>query len=179
MTPEQFQRVYPYLTGWIATTLRNHTQWAQSVSSAGFKRLPLYYSPALLARAKFVPVAKVPVPPLTAMGLPQFADFEHMNAGGITYLDTYFVQQNQVASERLHFHELIHVVQWTILGPERFLAAYADGLEKFGYRDSPLETMAYDAEEAFVLGGEPFDAEARVRRLLLQGEMARHRTTDA
>ena len=168
MTPEQFQAVYPYLTGWIATTLRNHTQWARTVSSAGFKRLPLYYSPELLARARFVPVATVPIPPLAAMGLPQFAEFEHMAAGGITYLDTYFVRQDQIQSERLHFHELIHVVQWLTLGPERFLAAYAGGLEKFGYRDSPLEVMAYDAEEVFVRGGTPFDAEALVRAKLNQ-----------
>lgn len=168
MTPEQFQAVFPYLTGWIATTLRNHTQWARTVSSAGFKRLPLYYGPELLARAKFVPVATVPIPPLTAMGLPQFAEFEHMAAGGITYLDTYFVRQDQIKSERLHFHELIHVVQWLTLGPERFLAAYAGGLEKFGYRDSPLEVMANDAEELFVHGETPFDAEALVRAKLSQ-----------
>lgn len=167
MTPEQFQKIYPYLTGWIDTTLRNHTQWARSVSSAGFQRLPLYYSPELLARAKFVPVAKVPVPPLTAMGLPQFADFEHMDASGITYLDTYFVRQDHAQMERLHFHELIHVVQWLTLGPERFLLAYADGLERFGYRLSPLEAMAYDAEEAFTRGGAPFDAEKLVRQQLV------------
>ena len=54
-----------------------------------------------------------------------------------------------VADEGLYFHELMHVVQWRMLGPERFLAAYADGLEKFGYRNSPLEAMAYDAQAAF------------------------------
>jgi len=166
MTPEQFQKIYPHLTGWIATTLRSHAPSARNVASAGFKRLPLYYSPELLARAKFVPVAKVPVPALTAMGLPQFADFEHMDAGGITYLDTYFVRQDHVQFERLHFHELIHVVQWLTLGPERFLLAYADGLERFGYRPSPLETMAYNAEELFARGGPAFDAEKLVRQQL-------------
>lgn len=58
MTPERFQKIYPYLSGWIATTLRNHTQWSRTVASACFKRLPLYYSPELLARAKFVPVPR-------------------------------------------------------------------------------------------------------------------------
>lgn len=97
------------------------------------------------------------------MGLPEFADFEHMEASGITYLDTYFVQLAQVSSERLHFHELIHVVQWVTLGPERFLAAYADGLEKFGYRNSPLEVMACNAETTFASTHTPFDAEKLVR----------------
>ena len=35
------------------------------------------------------------------------------------------------------------------LGPENFLRAYADSWERFGYRQSPLEEMAYDAEAAF------------------------------
>ena len=166
LTPEEFQRVAPLLTGWIESTLRDHASTARSVASAGFKRLPLYFSIELLARAKFVPVAKAPTPPLTAMGLAQFRDFEEMDPAGITYLDTYFVRQEHVASERLHFHELIHVVQWLTLGPERFLFLYADGLERFGYRDSPLEVMAYDAEDRFANNSPPFDAEAFVRSQL-------------
>lgn len=166
MTPEQFQAVYPHLIGWIAKTLRSHTQWTHTVASAGFKRLPLYFSRKLLAQAKFVPVPKVPVPPLTAMGVPQFADFERMDPDGITYLDTFFVRQDHASSERLHFHELIHVVQWLTLGPERFLAAYADGLERFGYRNSPLEVIAYNAETTFALTAVPFDAEKLVKKQL-------------
>ena len=72
-----------------------------------------------------------------------------MDARGITYLNTYFVRANQAGDESLHFHELVHVIQWRILGPEKFLAAYADGLERFGYRGSPLEVMAYDLQARF------------------------------
>ena len=166
MTPAEFQKIYPLLAGWIERTLRSHALEMRPVASTGFKRLPLYYSSALLARAKYVPVDRCPTPPLVSMGLEQFRDFEEMNPGGITYLDTYFVHQTHVTSERLHFHELIHVVQWLTLGPEKFLLAYADGLERYGYRDSPLEVMAYDAEEKFALGGQPFDTEKFVREQL-------------
>jgi hypothetical protein len=55
------------------------------------------------------------------MGLERFSDFERMDAEGITYLDTYFVLAERAADESLHFHELVHVVQWRILGPEKFL----------------------------------------------------------
>lgn len=89
-----------------------------------------------------------------------------MDAAGITYLDTYFVKTGAAGIESLHFHELIHVVQWRLLGPERFLAAYADGLEKYGYRDSPLETMAYDAEDRFKNNPALFDAEHLVTQAL-------------
>src|SRR5262249_1889154 len=75
--------------------------------------------------------------------------FEHGNFSGITYLNTFFIRQDDVSNEAIHFHELIHVIKWRILGPEQFLSLYSDGLERFGYRDSPLEKMAYDAEAAF------------------------------
>ena len=83
------------------------------------------------------------------MGLQRFREFEHGDYDGITYLDTIFVKGSQANDEELYFHELIHVLQWGLLGPERFLALYADGLESFGYRDSPLEKMAYLAEKEF------------------------------
>jgi hypothetical protein len=54
------------------------------------------------------------------------------------------------------------VIQWRVLGAERFLRSYADGLEGFGYRDSPLEVMAYDAEARFVTSTAGFDAEELV-----------------
>jgi len=66
----------------------------------------------------------------------------------------------------LHFHELVHVVQWRLLCAERFLALYADGLEKHGYRDSPLEVMAYDHEARFNSKESPYSVEAEVRQQL-------------
>lgn len=81
-------------------------------------------------------------------------------------MDTYFVLWQEAERESLHFHELVHVVQWQVLGPERFLARYADGLERHGYRTSPLEVMAYEQEAQFIAGAAPFSVEAAVRRQL-------------
>jgi hypothetical protein len=119
-----------------------------------------------LASSKVVAVQKIPVPPLSAMGLVRFADFERMEMAGITYLDTFFIRADQTWDESLHFHELAHVVQWRILGPERFLWLYADGLERFGYRNNPLEMIAYDLQDRFDNGSKPFHVEAEVRRRL-------------
>jgi hypothetical protein len=142
MTPQQFQTIYPLVLSWIRQTLAMHAKAAQQISSRGFARLPRYFSVELLTSTKFVIVDKVPIPPLSKMGLGQFAPFESGNFDGITYLDTFFLKNGRATDERLYFHELIHVVQWSLLGPERFLAAYADGLEKYGYRNTPLEIMA-------------------------------------
>ena len=167
MTPEDFQKVFPLVRDWIAETLAASAAKAKPVAAFNFPRLPGYYSADLLARAKVVFVDKCPVPPLSGIGLNQFADFENMNASGITYLDTYFVLWHEAERESLHFHELVHLIQWQILGAEHFLAMYADGLEKHGYRDSPLEVMAYDHEARFNSNERPYSVEEAVRDQLL------------
>jgi hypothetical protein len=166
MTDEQFKAVYPKVSEWIRHTLFSHAAKARTVASVGFKRLPLYFSPELLSTTKFVVVDQVPMPPLSAMGLKQFADFERGDWDGVTYLDTFFVRPSRASDERLYFHELIHILQWHLLGPERFLAVYADGLETLGYHKSPLEVMAYDAENTFVTVTQPFDARKFVEEQL-------------
>jgi hypothetical protein len=162
MTPMEFQVVYPKMMGWIRQILANHATQAKSVASQGFKRLPLYFSEAFLRTAKFVAVERVPVPPLSALGLNQFGAFEQGDYAGITFLDTYFLRYETAADESLHFHEMIHVLQWDLLGPERFLAAYGAGLEKHGYRTSPLEAMAYEAQRVFDQNVQPFNARQMV-----------------
>jgi hypothetical protein len=162
MTPQEFQAIFPLIHSWIRETLASYSNAAKPVSSQRFSRLPHYFSAELLASAKFVTVDKVPVPPLSKMGLTRFAQFESGDFDGITYLDTFFLKKGCATDERLYFHELIHVVQWSLLGPERFLAIYAeyaDGLEKYGYRDSPFEKMAYNAEATFVQSANIFGAE--------------------
>ncbi len=166
MTEQEFRTVYPFITRWIQHTLSQHAASAKPVASCGFSRLPHYYNGNILAGAKVVVVPRVPVPPLTAMGLTRFGDFERMDMAGITYFHTYFVRSDEARRESLHFHELVHVVQWGVLGAERFLASYADGLERFGYRHSPLEEMAYDLQTRFDDDPRPFDVAAVCNSLL-------------
>ena len=159
MTPQEFDKFYPVVTAWLRSTLTVHSGTARSVASSGFPRLPLYFSVETLALANVVPVDRLPIPPLSSWGLTRFADFERSDPDAITYLNTFFLKRHQSKNEAIHFHELIHVIQWRVLGPENFLRSYADGLERFGYRDSPLEVMAYDAEKRFVTSSAGFDAE--------------------
>jgi len=156
----------PQITSWIDATLAAHAAQARSVASFGFKRLPEYYSPQFLAQAKAVVVERVPVPPLTAVGLPELAAFEQGNYAGITYKDTYFLKAVEASRESLHFHELVHVVQWAHLGVEKFLTAYAAGLATQGYWNSPLEVMAYDLQDHFDRNGQPADVVVVVRNKL-------------
>jgi hypothetical protein len=166
MKPHEFETAFPKVMGWIQQTLVAHEALARPVAAKNFKRLPLYFSRTQIEVAKFVVVDRVPVPPLSSIGLSRFNEFERGDYDGITYLDTYFLKKAGADDEGLHFHEMIHVVQWRLLGAEFFLAMYAGGLETFGYRNSPLEKMAYDAQEAFARSGAVFDAERLVAKRL-------------
>jgi hypothetical protein len=125
MSPGEFANFYPPLFEWIRTTLTSSAHLAQSVASREFPRLPLYFTEQTLASTKVVVVDSLPMPPLSSMGLARFADFERGNFDGITYLDTVFTRSAQANNENIHFHELVHVIQRRLLGPERFLFSYA------------------------------------------------------
>ncbi len=170
MTPQEFDEKYPIIMGWIQQTLITYAPKARSVASLDFQRLSQYFSPETLMDAKVIYVEAVPVPPLSQLGLNQFADFENMNAAGITFLETFFARQEEQRNESLHFHELVHIIQWKLLGAKTFIAAYADGLERYGYRDSPLEVMAYNAQAVFENSSQPFDVEKLVKTEL-DGEL--------
>jgi hypothetical protein len=163
MSPEEFAKFYPPLLDWIQTTLNASAHVAQTIASRAFSRLPLYFTEKTLASTKLVLVDPLPMPPLSSMGPLRFAEFERGNFDGITYIDTIFLKPTQANNEIVHFHELVHVIQWRLLGPDRFLLSYANGLECFGYRRSPLEAMAYDAETAFASSTTTFNVEKMVK----------------
>lgn len=166
ISQQDLERAYPFLSAWIQALLEKEAKHANPVSSTEFMRLRQYFRGDFLAHAHFVRCERVPVPPLSSMGFPQFGDFERGNWDGITFMNTFFVRHDRAHDESLFFHELIHVVQWSLLGPKNFVFLYARGLDANGYRASPLERMAYDAEERFKLDSKPWDAHAYVEKAL-------------
>ena len=151
------QRLHAALPGvrqWIDDFLGRHADQARTVHSLGFKRLALFFPKELLELTKVVELSRVPFPPVERFGLPEFARMQQMPFDGITFKDTFFLKQDQ-SSESLHFHELVHVVQWARLGVEHFLLAYGLGLIQRGYEQSPLEQMAYTLQRSFENGHLP------------------------
>lgn len=145
----KFHSTLPMVRTWIENTLEEHSANATPVTNLSFPSLSVVLPSELLALAKVVVVdGAVPFPPLSRMGLPEFYQMENMQMAGITYKDTFFIR-HLYQTESLHFHELVHVVQWERLGVDNFLLAYGVGLIQFGYRDSPLEQMAYSLQAKF------------------------------
>jgi len=77
-----------------------------------------------------------------------------------------FLQPIQSNNANMYFHELVHLIQRRLLGPGRFLFSYTNGLACFGYQQSPLQVMAYDAETAFASSTASFNVEKSVAQKL-------------
>ncbi len=152
----RFHTALPDVRQWIDQLLDAHADRARAVSTLGFTRLSTCFLPELLERAKVVTVERVPFPPVDQFGLPELAAMQQRLFDGITFKDTFSLRQGHT-SESLHFHELVHVVQWARLGVDAFLLAYGLGLHQFGYEGSPLEQMAYTLQRGFDLGALPQD----------------------
>lgn len=113
-----------------------------------------FYPLEFLQQSYFVIVDKIPkpnFPELRQMGLGDFIDME---VHGITYKNTYYVLPQYADNLRLHFHELVHVAQWGLLGAIPFMERYITEIQTSGYHEAPLEKIAYAFDAHFANGGE-------------------------
>ncbi len=163
---ERIKEKLPLIIEWIDQTLEKNAHFSRTVTEYGFTRLPQFFSQQTLANTKVLEVEHVPIPPLASFGLPEFREFEEGHYAGIAYKDTYLLLHNLAKSESLHFHELVHILQWKYLGQERLLLAYIIGIFEQGYIRSPLELIAHELQNYFDLKKAPIDVEALVRRKL-------------
>ena len=158
---------FPLVRSWIDATIESHAEKSLSIKTLiltqKLKRLPQYFTDNSLYHTRVVIVDKVPVPPLSSLGVPVFGDFEKGDYGGITYKNTYFIKRQCLSDESLHFHELIHIIQWAYLGVDKFLLAYALGLIENGYKESPLEKMAYNHQQLFESNSNPYSVEDAIK----------------
>jgi hypothetical protein len=144
----------PELRKWVDKLLVDHAAEAQKIDAFGFSRLVTCYPAQLLNRARVISTPDLPYPPVVQLGLQEFKPSQHGERLGITFLETFFFLEGR-ASDSLFFLELVHVVQWSHLGFDRFRLAYAHGLSNSRPVDSPLEKMAYSLQEDFERGS-PF-----------------------
>ena len=130
---------------------------------------PFFPEPSLdLTRLVVLTGQRVNNPPfygeLVKMGFEPAAlpDFALMAA--ITFVDT--VVSHEPFTDRLLFHELVHVVQYAKLGIEDFAAKYVRGFLGGGsYEAIPLEMKAYELDARFAAApARPFSVESEVQQ---------------
>ena len=149
MEQQQFKRLVSDVQNWMASMLARHKAQMEPVAALQPGRLNEYYPQALLQRVQRVIVDRCPVPPLAVTGIPQLAEIESWDIKGIPWENTIFIRRDLADWDAVHFHELLHIVQWEYLGAEKYLTAWAIGTITRGYRDNPLEEMAFRHQTRF------------------------------
>ncbi|MGO5000012.1 hypothetical protein [Oceanisphaera sp. W20_SRM_FM3] len=109
-----------------------------------------FFSIELLKQASFVITNELPCPPATVVSQLGLSQLLSPTAVGITLNDIYYLKPQVAGQLRVHFHELIHVLQWQALGPEFFIKRYMSEVIKYSYRQAPLEVTAYNFEDKFI-----------------------------
>ncbi|HEU0121209.1 MAG TPA: hypothetical protein VFQ91_11840 [Bryobacteraceae bacterium] len=125
-----------------------------------------HFSPGLLDTVRIVEADPLPVahPPFANLGRRfgwSYPGIEQTAA--ITFGPT--IAARQPMDNSLLFHELVHVVQYRLLGIAEFARLYVRGLLRTrSYHAIPLEACAFELEARFQFHREPFDVEAEVTR---------------
>lgn len=150
---------------------------AAVVGAEVHRRLVPYFGEEVLQRTLFVTLHadSADRPPffsqLREAGLSESVLSHFTDVSAITYQDVVVMPRLSPDATQLPliFHELVHVVQFDVLGPQSFLERYVDGWVSAGFRYEgiPLEIDAYDLQRRFELDPrKPFDVSGEVRTLL-------------
>lgn len=166
LLPQELRNATPIVSEWISQTLNAAEDDQMPLSRDLLKSLSNYFPMEFLNQARVIPVDRCPSVPLSEMGFSGFKEFEQQIARGITFRNCYFVEKFSERDASLHFHELVHTVQWQILGEEAFILTYVAGLLSNGYRNSPLEEMAFSLQNRFERSNEKFDTPKEIKSRL-------------
>jgi hypothetical protein len=142
---------------WVESQIDENRSTARDLTLAEKEEFALFFEPNILdtARIKIVSIIDNPdfYSTLQEMNIPKLLDLRMVL--GITFKDTIILSQRLLgpgsAPKALLFHELVHVVQYEVLGLRRFVEHYVQGWVKGGldYYAIPLEIDAYDLEERY------------------------------
>ena len=129
-----------------------------------------YFDAADLDRVRIVEVDPLPLPALFHR-IVQWTGLEVPDSSliaGITF--DYVIAAREPMAAAMLFHELVHVVQFRLLGVGLFARLYTRRLlTSRRYEDIPLEQCAYQLEARFEMGFQPFSVEVEVAKRIVQG----------
>lgn len=142
-----------------------------SVQPSDFRMLEQAFSKEFIGKQRAVIVQRCPQLPYEHLGI-SARDLPRGDAvSGLAYSGNYFIREELRDWQPVHFHELVHLTQREILGHWAYVGLHLVGLLKHGYRESPLEKMAYRLQNEFYGFRRPVDVEREVsnhlRRIVL------------
>lgn len=172
LSPQQIAFFTQAVAEYIRTQREHYYARAASLSfselwSRFFRSVDLQRVRALQAGAE----QRVPNPPfyseLEKLGFTGLPNFTAMAA--ITFDDV--VVFHDPLTPQLIFHEMVHVVQYRLLGIDEFAHFYVRGYLHSGYEGTPLEVCAYQLDGRFLMGSVGFDVESEVRSWIATGRL--------
>lgn len=150
---------------WIDAT--NEKYFSQRTSCAQFTHVFAgSFKPEFLQQAYFVIVDDIPRPEIPELREMGFGDYLNRDFTGICYKDIYYIKRGHEQDLYRHFHELVHVAQWQILGALPFINRYMTELQLYGYDNAPMERIAYNLADRFDKGAPALDIPSITKRLL-------------
>jgi len=143
---------------WIKAQRKVFRPLGRALPDIAIAQLSLYFEEPLLHEVRLVSVPALENPPFledyqaifTEKAIPSL-DFTAM--AGITFVDTILLVDRFLAESAtaLIFHELVHAVQYELLGLEKFVELYILGWvnQGFNYAAIPLEMDAYELQNRY------------------------------
>jgi hypothetical protein len=169
---------------WVKSQRDRYRPVAHALSEEERLALSGFFAPEILGRARITIVPVIENPrfywDLERVGVPAPIDFREMT--GITFDGTIVVSQAQFPLPShwtsLVFHEMVHVVQYQLLGVDEFVGQYVRGWAQngFDYYSIPLERDAYELQACFdAAPGEVFSVAEEVASRLRKSWTTRGR----
>jgi hypothetical protein len=129
-------------------------------------RFAPYFSSHDLQRVRVVVQDPLPItqPPLTSLVRRLGFNFPGLEETAAITFD-HVISSRGPMSASLLFHELVHTVQYRVLGVPKFAEEYVRGfLVSRYYHEIPLERTAFQLEHRFTKGDAPFSVETEILR---------------
>ena len=137
---------------------------ATALSADSKPRLHPYFAGSDLDRVRVFETDRQPLPALPFRRAARRIGLDVLDRSQIAAITfDCVIAAQQPLRPRLLFHELVHVVQFRLLGVTAFARLYTQGFLATGsYAEIPLERCARDLERRFDSDPSPFDVEAEV-----------------
>jgi len=160
---------------WVCETIEKYSSEARQLTSQEKNKLRGWYPNRILDVARLHEIFEAENPSFLKQLQEQgIIKFDYRSSMGITFgnliliCNKFLLPANRLWIPTL-FHELVHVVQFDLLGLEGFVKYYVDGFlnNGFKYESIPSEISAYDLQNRFSSNpNNYFSVEAEVRRFL-------------
>ncbi len=146
---------------WIRSLQRDHGATATPLPERMRDHLARFFPTTTVERVRVCTVPEIPTPPFlveaVAPGLP-LLDFHRMaafTAERLVLINPVQITGLDVAARAILFHEVVHVHQYLALGLATFMHEYLSSVVAYrNYRAIPLEAVAYEAQDRYVLNPE-------------------------